>query len=668
MSSLAELGLEPGHDLGEVHSLPEFRAVTAHDAITQAERELLVDQAATMIDGVYVHLLHKRAMYAVEPSQRLRLLRRRVAQMTDAQFHAELLRIFSELRDLHTTYILPRPYQGPSGPEKGPFAFLGILLEQYWEGEEPHWLVSKVWAHLTGDPHLVPGAEVLHWNGSPIVVAVARAAEQAAGANAAARNARGLDSMTFRTPALSPPPGEDWVDLRYRVDGSTHEVRIPWRVFDTAADLAPPTGPTPPSGGVGEGALTGVEAPPSELIGLDLRTELVSGVKKRLFAPAAVDQERRAAAGEIPPVTEAVVAVGELPEPRRPELRVRTVTTAHGTFGHLRIFTFHLRKLHVIVDEDIQEFIDEIKGFLTLLPREGLILDVRGNPGGYVFAAESLLQFLTPRRIQPAPTQFINSRMTAELCARVQTLNAWSDSINQSIETGAQYSSAIPLYGERSEEAVNSEGQVYHGPVVLVTDALCYSATDFFAAGFQDHEIGFVLGVDDNTGAGGANVWRQADFRERWPEGPFKPLPGGAGLNVSLRRSLRVGKRWGGQVVEDLGVIPDPEARHRMTRRDHLENNPDLMEKAGELLARGKPRTLDVKVTARDSAAVTLEVTTAALASVDVYVNGRPATTASVHDGANPIMVPLGALSDVVVRLEGFDDGTLVAARTLPLH
>jgi C-terminal processing protease CtpA/Prc len=668
MSSPAEIGLVPGHDLGEVHSLPEFRAVTAHDAITQAERELLVDQAAAMIDGVYVHLLHKRAMYAVEPSQRLRLLRRRLAQMTDAQFHAELLRVFSELHDLHTIYILPRPYQGPSGPQTGPFAFLGVLLEQYWEGEEPHWMVSKVFAHLTGDPHLVPGAEVLHWNGSPIAVAVARAAEQTPGANAAARNARGLDSMTFRTPALSPPPGEDWVDLRYRVDGSTHEARIPWRVFDTAADLAPPTGPAPPTGGAGEGAVTGVEAPPSELIGLDLRTELLRGVKKRLFAPDAVDQERRAAAGEIPPVTEALVAAGELPEPQRPEVKVRTVTTAHGTFGHLRIFTFQLRKLHELIDEDIKEFINEIKEFLTLLPREGLILDVRGNPGGYVFAAESLLQFLTPRRVQPAPTQFINSRMTSELCTRVRTLNPWSDSINASIETGAQYSSAIPLYGKDSEEAVNSEGQVYHGPVVLVTDALCYSATDFLAAGFQDHEIGRVLGVDDNTGAGGANVWQQADFRAKWPEGPFKPLPGGAGLSVSLRRSLRVGKRWGGQVVEDLGVIPDPDARHRMTRRDHLENNPDLMEKAGELLAKGTPRMLEVKVTARDSVAATLELTTLALKSVDIYVNGRPAIVARVHDGANTITVPLGASSDVSVHLEGFDNGTLVAARTLPLH
>ena len=41
----------------------------------------------------------------------------------------------------------------------------------------------------------------------------------------------------------------------------------------------------------------------------------------------------------------------------------------------------------------------------------------------------------------------------------------------------------------------NGIGQVYYGPVVLITDALSYSATDIFAAGFQDNEVGLVLGT-----------------------------------------------------------------------------------------------------------------------------------------------------------------------------
>jgi C-terminal processing protease CtpA/Prc len=463
--------------------------------------------------------------------------------------------------------------------------------------------------------------------------------------------------MTLRTPAMSPPPDEDWVDLRYSTDGSVFETRIPWRVFDSINDLTQAMG-----GGAGT-TLAGAEAPASHLIGLDLRTELVRDVKKRLFAPGVVAAERRIAAGDAP---QAPAAGGVIPT-SRPEMAARTVTTAHGTIGHLRIFTFELEQHHPDIGDDFEEFFGEIRRILPLMPREGLILDVRGNGGGYVYVSESLLQFLTPRRIQPEPTQFINTPVTAELCAKVKDLNAWSDSINASIETGAQYSSAIPLYGDDSEDAVNEFGQLYHGPVVLVTDALCYSATDFFAAGFQDHQIGTVLGVDDNTGAGGANVWDFATLMADWPDGPFKPLPGGAQFRVALRRSLRVGKRWGGQAVEDLGIIPD--VRYRMTRRDLLQGNADLMEKAGELLAQGTPRTLEVTVTSHDGSAAALEVTTAALTSLDVYVNGRPVVTEKVLDGINTVTVPLdGAATPASVRIEGFDNETLVAADTLTLE
>jgi C-terminal processing protease CtpA/Prc len=650
MASIPELGLTPDHDLGAVHTLPEFRAIIDSNPMTPAERETLAEQAEAMIDGLYVHLLQKRAMYGIDPAQRLRLLRRRLAQMTDAQFHAELLRIFTELRDLHTNYILPHPYQGP-------FAFLGILLEQHWENDEPRWMVSKVFNALTGDSHLVPGAEVTHWNGSPIALAVARNAELEAGSNPAARMARGLENMTLRDAAMSPPPDEDWVDLRYSVNGSIFETRIPWRVFDSIDDFRKAI-----SGGGGT-ALAGVEAPASHLVGLDLRTELVRAVKKRMFAPEVVAAERRMAAGAAPP---APAADGDIPT-TRPEIAARTVTTAHGTFGHLRIFTFSL-ELHDPNNptiEDFDEFFAEVQRVLSLMPKEGLIVDVRGNGGGFVYAAESLLQYLTPRRIQPEPTQLINTPVTAALCAKAKDLNAWSDSINASIETGAQYSSAIPLYGENSDDAVNQTGQLYHGPVVLVTDALCYSATDTFAAGFQDHEIGKVLGVDDNTGAGGANVWEYKDILADWPDGPFKPLPAGARFRVALRRTLRIGKRWGGQAVEDLGVISD--VRYRMTRRDLLEGNADLMEKAGELLAAGTPRTLDVTVISRDRSAAELEVTTAALTSLDVYVDGRPITTARVLDGINTVTVPLSGSASVSIRLDGFDGAALVAATTLTL-
>jgi hypothetical protein len=655
---MAEVRLSGRHGLAAVRSVETFRESTLVSPLTTVDRSILVDQATALIDGVYVHLLHKRAMYAVEPSQRLKLLRHRLAQLTDAEFHAELLRVFIELRDLHTNYILPAPYQGP-------FAFLGVLLEQYWAAGKPHWLLSKVFNNLTGDPNLAAGVEVTHWNGSPIALAVARVADREAGSNAAARLARGLENMTLRTLALSQTPDEDWVDLRYQADRKTHETRLPWRVFDSVQDVfdAAPSGKAKGKRrGTGSAGVFG--APPRHLVGLDLRTELVRHVKKALFAPAAVKEERRVAQSTraaAPAPTKEQAAAGVIPTTRPDEIKARTVTTSHGTFGHLRIYTFSMKELPG-VEDNISAFLDEVARLLTVLPPEGLIVDVRGNGGGYVVAAEFLLQYLTPRRIQPEPMQVISNPSTAQLSAAVEDLAPWLPSIQESTETGAQYSSALPLY---PESLVNSVGQVYHGPVVLITDALCYSATDIFSGGFADHEIGPVLGVDDNTGAGGANVWTHDDLRTSWPGGPFVPLPGGAQFRVALRRCLRVGQRWG-EPVEDLGVVPD--VRHRLTRRDLLEDNTDLMNRAGSLLAAGTPRRLDATVTSRNNTEAVLSLSTKAVRSLDVYRDGRPATTVpTVADGTTEVHVPLAGKAAATVRIEGFDQGALVAARTVTL-
>jgi hypothetical protein len=433
------------------------------------------------------------------------------------------------------------------------------MVEQYWEGGTRHWMVSKVYENLTGDPHLRAGCEIVHWNGAPMELAVARNAEREAGSNPPARTARGLERMTLRKLALSPPPDEDWVDLTYRDGDRLREVRLDWRVYepDELEAVAP-----------------GVDGPTAEMIAMDLRTDLVRLAKKRLFAPGARrEQERVDAIGAaVPEPTPAQLEAGEIPTTRRDELRARRVPTPDGDYGHLRIYTFHMQ------DGDIVAFVREVRRLLEELPDKGLILDVRGNGGGYLLAAEYLLQFFTDREIEPEPMQLINSDGTADLCTNVAGLERWLGSITDAIQTGAQYSSAFPLY---DAETVNEVGRVYPGPVVLVTDALCYSATDIFAAGFQDHEIGLVLGVDENTGGGGANVWTDALLRERWPEGPYEPLPVGAQLRVALRRSLRVGPR-AGEPVEDVGVVPNE--IHQMTRRDLIEDNADLIAHAIRLL------------------------------------------------------------------------------------
>ena len=113
--------------------------------------------------------------------------------------------------------------------------------------------------------------------------------------------------------------------------------------------------------------------------------------------------------------------------------------------------------------------------------------------------------------------QFINTPLNLKIAKKHRAnpvgidLGSWFPSMDQALQTGAAFSGAFPI---TPVDGANALGQEYAGPVILITDALCYSATDIFAAGFKDHKIGPVLGVDDNTGAGGANVWTHALLKQ----------------------------------------------------------------------------------------------------------------------------------------------------------
>jgi hypothetical protein len=237
--------------------------------------------------------------------------------------------------------------------------------------------------------------------------------------------------------------------------------------------------------------------------------------------------------------------------------------------------------------------------------------------------------------------------------------------MEQAVETGSIYSSAFPI---TPEDGANAIGQRYFGPVVLVTDARCYSATDIFAAGFQDHAIGPVLGVADNTGAGGANVWTHGllqALRDIPPDAgsPYAALPRQSDMRVAIRRTLRVGA-LAGTPVEDLGVRSD--VRHDLTRRDVLENNIDLLDTAGALLAARPVRRLRLTAASAADGTLTIQLTTGGMDRVDVYVDGRPRGSSNVTDG-DATLTFAGAGPATTVQVQGFAAGELVAARTQPL-
>ncbi|HKV40742.1 MAG TPA: S41 family peptidase, partial [Blastocatellia bacterium] len=300
------------------------------------------------------------------------------------------------------------------------------------------------------------------------------------------------------------------------------------------------------------------------------------------------------------------------------------------------------------------------------LPERGLIIDVRGNGGGHIANGERLLQLLTPREIEPELFQFINSPLTLDICLRApgsEDLAPWADSIAQSTLTGAVYSASFNI---TSKESCNNLGQRYYGPVILITDALCYSTTDMFAAGFQDNEAGKILGTSGNTGAGGANVCTHEDLRRilATDEGtPYRRLPRGSAMRIAIRRSLRAGKH-AGKPLEEFGIAPDD--LHLMTHRDLLENNVDLINHAGKMLSREKTHKLLV-TTGRDQAGTRkVAVTTENVSRLDVYINGRPQRSLDVTSGRVEFGIPATSRKSELL-IQGYDGVSLVAARRLQI-
>jgi hypothetical protein len=130
-------------------------------------------------------------------------------------------------------------------------------------------------------------------------------------------------------------------------------------------------------------------------------------------------------------------------------------------------------------------------------------------------------------------------------------------------------------------------------------------------------------------------------------------------MRVALRRTLRVGAN-AGLPLEDVGVEPNSE--YRMTKRDLLEGNVDLIEHAGSILASRPRYGLAMLPSFGSQNDLSLALLTHNLDRVDVFINERPVGSYDLADGEKRIDVGI-VPSDAVIELAGYQAGKLVARR-----
>jgi hypothetical protein len=593
-------------------SLKDFNNdIAQQDFLNRDQQADLVKQATVLLDKLYAHRFQKQTLYAVNPLERLAALQKRLPLVT-RKFHEEMISIFMELRDRHTNYILPQEYRWSA-------AFLPFLIEEFYDDKFPvaelrndenrYYMISKICTRVpciqqslledlinrkllteqAGNLVLAPGVVISHWNGMPVNRAVELNADFFAGSNEAARHTRSLQNMTVRLLFnVLPPEEEEGVAVRY-YDLNTHgsgELKFEWQVWKS----------DPPAGVLDSETDGGAELVRQETaLGIDSDTELVRRVKRALFQK---DIEPNYDPSLMPDV-----------------FRWKLLELDGGVkLGYIRIWTFDTNYAAIL-----WEFIRIVQKFP--LDTQGMILDVRGNSGGSIPATVLLLQLLSPRLIKPQYFQFASTSLTLELCRRTRAIlskirqakqdkweqwekdvhstvekmwEIWENTIKHALNAGTMYSQPIPLVPVEALQYVQqidpNLGQHYGNRVLLITDALSYSAAEMFAAGFQDNNIGPILGTDGLTGGGGADIWfhhqlgaRLAGGDEGDGDGGVKDLiatmptkaPEGPTFTVALRQSIRAGAH-ADNPLEDWGVVPD--VIHRMTKDDLLAGNHVLLE------------------------------------------------------------------------------------------
>ncbi len=650
-----------------IESLQNFAGKQHERRLKPDERILIIEQAKQLFEHFYVHAPFKQRTGSPNPLEVLAKLRETLEDGDESDFHQLMLMLFLSQKDAHTLYGLPAPFRNS-------LAFLPFQIQSFTdETGTKRFVVSRLMKGFVQADFEV-GVEVVGWSGKPILDAVRESAEAEVGGNEAAFLANGLTRMCLRplTYAVAPEQFEEtiaYIPLKGGDSKQTKQITLPWGV-STGMDTMKTFGD-----GTGSSADQVVQKRKGSMV---------------IWSPDKCAYEYGGDSGEMDSKFKEIFEFQYPEGPKRPGFmnpaHLPCALHPNARYGYIRVknFDLHFQGPGTREGEVAEEFKRLLEIQMDHAP-DGLVLDLRGNPGGNVKAAEAMLQMLTPKRIQPAKFHWRLNETVRQALERVRALSNKSaaldeaeqkifDSLAPEFEAWDQdldpdMAAKLPEFltsgRQVTEEAdANDIGQVYQGPVVLLVDAFTYSAGDIFAGGFQDHEIGPILGIDTATGGGGATVKRHEDLLQNLAPNagvPLQQLPVGVTMTVAVLRSTRV-FGFEGTAIEGIGVVPDK--LHVPTRRDVLDGNPELMAKATRLLGQGKAYRLQVEEANHVDGGLALRIRRTGFEKLDWRLNLKMKAHASGKEGKWRIEAGFDPAADQELTLFGLDGAEKLVVAT----
>ncbi len=511
------------------------------------EKQVVADQAMLLIRDLYVHRELKTETFHEDPIPALEAIQKNATSLTDFELHSQLLRVFQNQRDFHTMYYLPKPYSCYR-------TFIPFSFDRVWDSvTRKHVIVVQdiggadaVMAMLPDVAKVQIGDIIESYNGVDPVEAIRRIKSIDLGANEAAQIRAGIDILTIRFhDETIEDPIEDSVRMILRKkSGKRVTVTIPWVSYAVQSCITTEA-KTPEAESAHQArknrntnALNRHRWELNHLIPLHQRKfkRLDPDFLKSRALPS---QDQKADLSNLTNTTESTI-------------RYKVLQTAQGSFGYLQITSFDPENLSK------DESVALVRNILSepFANTSGLILDLRGNPGGQVDYAERLLQLFSSKVVETEGFRLLTTETNHTFLSGAQYddfLTAWTKASSEG------HSMTAPLKITPRDQA-NSIGQFYFKPTMVLVNAYCFSSCDIFTAGMQDNQVAKVWGVDGRTGGGGANVMTLSDFINGMPadqNSPFKAVPADQQtMQIAWRQSVRVGIHRG-ELLEDKGVTPD---------------------------------------------------------------------------------------------------------------
>jgi C-terminal processing protease CtpA/Prc len=517
-----------------VKPLADARAELKPEAYSAAERELVAKQALFMIENLFVHREVKIKDFGaqVDPVPRLKDMVRRAASLSDADFHAAMQKIFLDLHDHHTNYSAPMPLLCS-------YVLAPLYFTDVYDGGSLKVIVKGQTTPLKDVAQEAakakPGDELVAVNDQPIAGVLEELKKLSGGANDDAMVMGAIMNLTVLPLSEVPLPDQDTVKYTLKNSAGTYTINTKYFVaVNIQSCVDEVQGGNGRSGRPGRGVTT---------------SDFTTGENPRVR-----DYKNLVLPKKIAPFADE--------EGKLPVGTFYTIDTPAGKLAKFDLETFMPEK-----QESADDVIHQVKALLekNQSTADALIIDMRGNGGGSIVLAEGLTQLFTPNAVEAMPVRFLPNDLNLQmfLHSNQGNENGWSQDTREAISSQAKYTKPRTI---TSTDAANRYGQVWFKPVVVLTDAGCYSACDLFAAAMQDHAAATIIGTHDNTGAGGANVMEYDIFRQVFDsadatKNPFEKLPGHQGMRVSWRQTIRVGKN-AGKLIENTGVKSDIVVRY----------------------------------------------------------------------------------------------------------